>query len=598
MRNSLKLAIFLTLLSCLGRSQVVFNPRGEQLKAPPSTSPPDQLCVIAGRATDTQSGQPLRKVSVRLIRRNSGTRVGTVGAPSSEEGYAATSDFNGNFRFENVEPGEYALSGQRLGYLRTEYGSKRASGPGTTFSLRPGQQLTSLALLVLPQSVITGKVVDDDGDPLNGVSIQVLNRRWMRGKLRLLPQSNASSNDLGEFRLANLAPGKYYLAAQMVHFQGESTTISGKIETRPVRTFYPEAMNLETATPIEVKAGQDIPGINIRMHSVQTYHIRGRISGLSADERTDHMSVNISARGEESFTQFGPQPGIITKERTFEITGVPPGSYYLSIYSMGGRVRSLAHQEIDVGSADVNDVVLNVIPSTAMHGHVALAGAPPAGTAAVDLTSIHISLTSTENFMSGTNAQVKEDGSLVIENVLPGKYALNIFVPWTGQSGAYVKSVRLGQQEIQRRELDLTNGASGQVEIILSYGTAELSGSVQNTQAASEAPQGSQSASPASPAQIVLLPDTLNADGSGYYVGTLTSAGTFSIKQVAPGRYHAYAFEDVNIGDLQNPDLAKALENRGIEVELGQGEQKQVQLSAISTDQYQQLLARLGIEPQ
>ena len=108
----------------------------------------------------------------------------------------------------------------------------------------------------------------------------------------------------------------------------------------------------------------------------------------------------------------------------------------------------------------------------------------------------------------------------------------------------------------------------------------------------------SHATSPASPAQIVLLPDTLNADGSGFYVGTLTAGGTFSIKQVAPGRYHAYAFEDVNIGDLQNPDLAKALENRGIEVELGQGEQKQVQLSAISTDEYQQLLARLGIEPQ
>jgi hypothetical protein len=332
---------------------------------------------------------------------------------------------------------------------------------------------------------------------------------------------------------------------------------------------------------------------------VQTYHIRGRVSGLSPNERIDRMSINISPRGEESFTPFGAQNGFITKERTFDVGGVAPGSYYLSAYAMGGRVRPIARQEIEVGAADVNDVVLNVVPTGAIHGHIAVAGAPAAGAPAVNPNSIRVSLNSNESFISGSTAEAKEDGSFVLDNVFPGKYSLTVFTAGGGgQGGTYVKSVRLGQQEIQHRELDLTNGVSGELEITLSYGAAELDGSVQKAQSPSEAVSGSPSASPRGSAQIVLLPETLNADGSGFYTGNLTTDGTFTIRQITPGRYYAYAFEDVNIADLQNPDLMKALESRGIEVELGQGEQKQVQLSAISTDEYTQLLARLGIETQ
>ena len=39
-----------------------------------------------------------------------------------------------------------------------------------------------------PQAIITGKVLDADGDPVSGGMVQVLAPTWMRGKLRYNPR--------------------------------------------------------------------------------------------------------------------------------------------------------------------------------------------------------------------------------------------------------------------------------------------------------------------------------------------------------------------------------------------------------------------------
>ncbi len=74
--------------------------------------------------------------------------------------------------------------------------------------------------------------------------------------------------------------------------------------------------------------------------------------------------------------------------------------------------------------------------------------------------------------------------------------------------------------------------------------------------------------------------------------------GTFSLQQLPPGQYRAYAFEEMNSGQLQNPEVLKQLESRGTEVEVKENDKKQIQLPLISADDLQQILAKLGIESQ
>ena len=268
-----------------------FDPRGPQLQAPASNTPPEKRCVLVGRVVNALTGEPVKKVNVRLtVRRTGGggmavARLGTfAGTPNAGlQGYSGSSAADGTFRIEGIEPGVYNLSGNKSGFLSTNYGAKRPNQMGTGVTLNPGQQLTDITLSLTPQAVLTGKVTDEDGDPVSGGNVQLVWQTWQRGKLRYMPRNGGPINDLGEYRIANVQPGKYYLLVQ--HFPGgrmgmqELNTAPGKPDIRPVRTYYPGTTALASATQIEVKAGQDMTGLDIRMQTAQTYHVRGKVAG-------------------------------------------------------------------------------------------------------------------------------------------------------------------------------------------------------------------------------------------------------------------------------------------------------------------------------
>ena len=215
-------------------------------------------------------------------------------------------------------------------------------------------------------------------------------------------------------------------------------------------------------------------------------------------------------------------------------------------------------------------------------------GSPQANTAQVDAANLHISLTPSEmgGMMGPTpNAKVAKDGSFTLDNVSPGKYYVQANAP----SGTYLKSVRYGSAEVSGKELDLSGGAGGEIEVVYRYGPGEVDGTIQQPQNGAPSPVT---------AQILFVPDTLNADGSGIRFGSTNSNGGFTMAGVPPGHYRAYALEEVNYGEVQNPEVLKQLEQRGTDVEVKENDKKQIQLPLISTDDFQQLLARAGITPE
>jgi len=256
---------------------------------------------------------------------------------------------------------------------------------------------------------------------------------------------------------------------------------------------------------------------------------------------------------------------------------------------MSGQIRSTARQPVDVGAGDVDGVVLTVTPPGSIKGVARLEGTPPANGPQISASNLHISLMPAEMMgMMGPppNAKVSADGTFAIENVNPGRFYLQTNAP----PGTYLKSVRFGNSEILGKELDLTNGAAGQLEVVYRYGPGEVDGQLDSSQ--------NGSADPNATAQIAVVPEELNADGTGIRFSQSDSKGTFSVPNLAPGRYRAYAFENVEISALQNPDMLKQLESKGSAFELKENEKKQVQLPLIHSDEIAQIYARLGIDPQ
>lgn len=568
-------------------AQIVFNGQGP-LTTPPTNSKPEDRCVLQGRVTNAISGEPVKKATLRLTR--SITQTNVQDGPQSQQGYSTTSGTDGSFEVDNIEPGDYHLSGERGGYLESQYGAKSFNQPGSTISLRPGQQLTNINFALTPQAVISGKVLDQDGDPLENVQVQLIGQMWQRGKLTHMMQNGTGTNDLGEYRMANVRPGKYYLVVQPMRYPGANLPPSdtGKPEVHPVKTFYPEAPTLQSATQLDVKAGQDLSGMDIRMRNATTFHIRGKVVGILPEGVGDRLNVNAASRDEQGMPFFGFGGSNLTKDRTFDIAGVAPGSYTLNLFAASGQMRTLGRQDVDVSEGDVNNVEVMILQPGTLRGQIAVEGNPPAGATAANVKNVRVYLMSAESgrMMMGNNSAIpKDDGTFAIENIAPGKY----FVQANAPRGTYLKSLRFGNQESAGKAIDLSSG-SGEIALVFSYAGAEVDGTVQF-------PQNSSSSSTATPdASVALIPEQLTEDGSGARMGNAASGGTFSLKSVPPGRYKAYAFEKLDYGTLQNQDLVRELASRGVDVEVKENDRKQIQLNLITEEDMQQIYMKLGIE--
>ncbi len=454
--------------------------------------------------------------------------------------------------------------------------------------------MTDVNLALIPQAVVSGKIMDQDGDPLNGARVGLLQEQWVRGKQRYYSTSTqtAPTNDRGEYRIANLSPGKYYLYVQKTYFGPDpvnQAAASGKPDIRPVGTFYPQAANISEAAPLELKAGQDLSGMDIRLRSAPTYHIRGKIAGPMPQDESARLTVLASPRDEE-ISYLGGSQSTVDSKGTFDLPGVIPDKYTVTLIRLSPEspVRGLSRQAVDVGSADVDDVVLTIVPSLTVRGQIRIEGNLPPGASPPALTNARVSLGVVGRmFAPGMPPHATAaDGSFIIENVFPAKYYLRTYAP----AGTYVKSVRFEEQELLGKELDLSQGSAGELEVVLRYGPAEVDGTVQagglNTSVAR--------ASPPPYATVVLVPK-MNPETFSMRYSNTNQDGDFSVKQVPPGVYRAYAFEDMKVDELQNPDILRELGSRGVELDLRENDKKQLQLTMIPAEEMKQILARLNI---
>ena len=170
-----------------------------------------KLAALEGRVVNAKTGEPLRRVNLTM--RSSATGMRTSVPMASSAPYAASTDAEGKFRIEKIEPGTYMLFAERQGFVRQAHGARRAGMQGTNITLAAGQELKDLEFKLTPQAVITGRVVDEEGEPLARVSVQVLRRFYYQGQQRLMPSGGGQTTDTGEFRISELAPGRYWISA-------------------------------------------------------------------------------------------------------------------------------------------------------------------------------------------------------------------------------------------------------------------------------------------------------------------------------------------------------------------------------------------------
>ena len=522
-----------------------------------SPTPPGDLCSVEGRVVNAVTGEPVKKATVVLRR---------FTPPSLA--YSTVSDSDGRYAMKNIEAGLYRLWVDRSGFLTAEYGARKPAQTGTDLELSRGQNTKDLNFRLTPHGVVSGRIVDEDGDPIVNAQVQLLRLRNTRGKKELLPVGmiwpGISSNDLGEYRIFGLAPGKYYLTADYRSPASGQQAIDRSATPQPEReylpAYYPGTPDADAALSFDVAAGAETRGIDFRLSRSRTVSIRGHVTNKAVPGHPQ-ISVNLN-----SGFRGGGVSIVADGAGKFEFRRVVPGSYTLQASVEGGDTFYAARQHIEVHDEDVDNLNLTIVPGVPVEGRVRVEGGRKAG-----LDNVSFNLVAPEGADS-SHAPLKEDQTLHFENVNAGHYNL---VSYELPEGFYVKAVRSGETDVLASGLEVGSEAPAPLEIVLSPHAGQITGVVQN----------SDTQQPASFSQVVLIPQEKERREQWWYYKTTTTdrAGSFTFKSVAPGEYKAYAWDENEDGAYMDPEFMKPFESKGEVVTVKESSQLTEQLTLIST---------------
>jgi hypothetical protein len=135
--------------------------------------------------------------------------VSLGGAPAAVQDTRVLADADGRFVFLDLPAGTYSIAATKPGYADGALGRRRALGPSQSITLGDAERVADLEIPLWRFGAITGRVVDEAGEPLVGIAVQVFSRSVIAGRRKFVPGVIARTDDRGIYRLAALTPGDY-----------------------------------------------------------------------------------------------------------------------------------------------------------------------------------------------------------------------------------------------------------------------------------------------------------------------------------------------------------------------------------------------------
>jgi 5-hydroxyisourate hydrolase-like protein (transthyretin family) len=232
---------------------------------------------------------------------------------NSAPSIAMTND-DGRFEFQEISAGRYILRVAKTGFVSTLFDLGGVSN--TYFDLRGGQRIDRGELRLPRAGVITGRVVDSYGDPASEIKVTAWRADYFGpGERRLASARSVDTNDLGEYRLFGLTPGKYYVSAAA---QGVAPT------------FHPSTSNGLDAQPVFVKVNEDTPGTNIQMQVLQYTRVAGVVQD-SSGRPARNVVVMVNPSRSDGAMYFSMNIAEADANGRFAIPAVPPGEYRVDV---------------------------------------------------------------------------------------------------------------------------------------------------------------------------------------------------------------------------------------------------------------------------
>jgi hypothetical protein len=520
----------------------------------------DKFCSVAGQVVRADTKTPLRKARVVL----------TSADDRAVAPYVAITDAEGQFTISGILPARYDMSVERDGYIPKAYGADESGDSSAILSLKAGQQITGLLFRLQRFGVTSGRVLDEDGDPAQGITVEAVVRSTFRGQVTASGVGRAATNDLGEYRLFSLQPGHYFLRAFP---EGGDGRYIGRVMLESsilksiggyIPTYYPSASDISRASPIEMRAGDEISRVDVVLLRQRSYRIRGQIFNAAVDNPTGDSTVQLIPTDTESLPAVDNRSGMADpRTGEFEIVDVPAGSYNVFAAYRDGEKLFVGKTSLVVANADVDSVRIVITRGAEIHGRIIREGTiPPSITVTVEPSDRQI-------LGASNSAETKPDGSFSISGLGDGLYEVGAF---SECDTCYLKSATVNGVDLLSAGLQVSSGvAPSPIELVYSGNTATVDGTVVRDDGL-----------PASGGTVILVPDHPGLRGlPDYRSGSTDQYGRFVLRGVPPGGYRIFAWQKFDLSSDMDPEFLKPFEEKAQALSISASERKTLQLTLL-----------------
>jgi hypothetical protein len=444
---------------------------------------------------------------------------------------ATLTDASGTFRFCHLPAGDYYANAEKPGFA--EVGAHVIVGPSRE----------DVTLRLQPLSVISGRVVNARDEPLQNVLIQLLSISIVDGRRKVRVQSVATTDDRGEYRLAGLQAGRYFVRAagwRSARAEGEANEAFAPI-------YYGGATSLVAASPVMVEPGRPSRadfGVALR----PAYAISGTIAGASPRSPVELELLDAGEEPSGASAVVNPLTG------AFRIDSVAPGSYLLRATQAEGRRGELPVPVI----GNLQGLILRLAGAVTLTGAVRTASA--SDSVSPQPPNCTVRLASSSGWISGEGSPEVEtdpDGNFAVEGVPPGHYRIAMAC-----ANGYIFSARWGSADLLANpELAIAPGvAPVPVDVVLASdgATVEVSAPAEG-----EARPGWLLLAPASGVELRMRPARIT--------------GRFTFLNIAPGDYQLYAWTgSPELFEYENPEARQPWSGRAITIHVGERDHQSV----------------------
>jgi hypothetical protein len=469
---------------------------------------------ISGKTVNAVTGQIMAGVEVS---------IGKAEQMDSTLQRVLTGD-DGAFTFTVSEPGKYGLAGQGNGFRKQGY--EQHGGYFSAIVVGPGLISEHLVFRLHPDARIVGAIVDEESEAVSNALIYLFRTDASAGLSKTYLAAQSFSDDRGRYRFPHLEPGRYFLVVSAQPWFGsfprdgvaaDSTAFDVVFPT----TFYPGVTDSASASQVVLKDGEEfaadftlsaIPALHVRLTHFNADPAQPR--GASLKQTILGTTINLPWQRE------------MPVDDSIEIGGLPPGRYVLDVDSYDATRATRSTLVNLTSNLDLDADGASGMP--AIRGTIRMDG----GLTLRPQAFVRLWNSRTNEVL---DSRIDNTGQLSFDSgfLAPGSYSVFAF------NGDYstISSLSATGAHVAGQSIQIAGSRQIQLDIVLSRTLSTVNGTARRA------------GQPFAGAMIILVPENPEINLPLFRRDQSDSDGTFTLRDVLPGRYKILAIE--NAWDLE-----------------------------------------------